>query len=207
MPRLEAIRTYVSLHRAKLFGGAGVPMAMTSCSECGSQISTAARSCPMCGLPDPFSTGHLSLDLSVDADPQGFNQAVKACFQKYAVFSGRARRAELWWFVLLYFLCRWSFDLLEYICLETDFWPPRQAVFNLMFFKGLGLIVRLGFVLPLAAVWVRRMHDNDLSGWWGLIPVYSGVLALTDGTAGSNRYGPDPKGRKFSEGQPADSQE
>ena len=30
-----------------------------------------------------------------------FTEAIRTCFQKYATFSGRARRSEFWWFVLL----------------------------------------------------------------------------------------------------------
>lgn len=32
-----------------------------------------------------------------------FTEAVKACFQKYATFSGRAARPEFWWFFLFQF--------------------------------------------------------------------------------------------------------
>ena len=42
---------------------------------------------------------------------------------------------------------------------------------------------------------VRRMHDVDKSGWFILVPIYNLVLALTDGTPGSNRFGEDPKNR------------
>ena len=57
------------------------------------------------------------------------------------------------------------------------------------------------------AVVVRRLHDRDMSGWWylgaivaGMIPIV-GILAslaifvlmLLPGTAGPNRFGPDPK--------------
>ena len=30
----------------------------------------------------------------------GFGEAVRSCFDKFLTFSGRARRAEYWWFVL-----------------------------------------------------------------------------------------------------------
>lgn len=42
---------------------------------------------------------------------------------------------------------------------------------------------------------VKRMHDVDKSGWYIIIPIYSLILCLTDGTAGPNQYGDDPKGR------------
>lgn len=60
----------------------------------------------------------------------------------------------------------------------------------------------LATLLPNLAVIVRRMHDQDKSGWWffiGFVPFIGGIwlliLYLTDGTPGPNQYGPDPKGR------------
>jgi uncharacterized membrane protein YhaH (DUF805 family) len=52
--------------------------------------------------------------------------------------------------------------------------------------------------LPGLAVWVRRLHDIDRTGWWLLI-VFTviGIILLvawacTRGTPGPNRFGPDP---------------
>lgn len=50
------------------------------------------------------------------------------------------------------------------------------------------------------AVSVKRWHDRDKSGWWiliGLIPVIGTIWVLVEngflpGTAGPNRFGPDP---------------
>jgi uncharacterized membrane protein YhaH (DUF805 family) len=55
-------------------------------------------------------------------------------------------------------------------------------------------------LIPGLAVSVRRLHDQDRSGWLlllGLIP-FLGWFALLvfmclDGTHGANRFGPDPK--------------
>jgi uncharacterized membrane protein YhaH (DUF805 family) len=46
---------------------------------------------------------------------------------------------------------------------------------------------------------VRRLHDQDKTGWLallGLIPLINLVLLVfmfLEGTKGSNQYGPDPK--------------
>ncbi|MNG40685.1 hypothetical protein D3C84_1293850 [compost metagenome] len=42
------------------------------------------------------------------------------------------------------------------------------------------------------------MHDVGKSGWFILIPIYSLILACTEGDKGTNEYGPDPK-NDFSE--------
>lgn len=52
-------------------------------------------------------------------------------------------------------------------------------------------------------IFVRRLHDLDLSGWWVLlvmVPLLGGLIALLaiiallviPGSAGANRYGPEP---------------
>jgi uncharacterized membrane protein YhaH (DUF805 family) len=60
----------------------------------------------------------------------------------------------------------------------------------------------LAIFIPNLAVIVRRLHDQDKSGWWffiSFVPLIGGIwlliLYLTDGTPGPNRFGPDPKGR------------
>jgi len=63
-------------------------------------------------------------------------------------------------------------------------------------------LIIFGFVLPMLAVAVRRLHDNDKSAWWvllSLVPVLGSialiVLLCLPGTQGTNRFGPDPLAR------------
>jgi uncharacterized membrane protein YhaH (DUF805 family) len=50
------------------------------------------------------------------------------------------------------------------------------------------------------AVYAKRWHDRDKSGWWSLIilvPIIGGIWFLVEcgilpGTPGANQYGPDP---------------
>jgi uncharacterized membrane protein YhaH (DUF805 family) len=62
------------------------------------------------------------------------------------------------------------------------------------------LLYALATFIPNLAVTVRRLHDQDKSGWWiliALIPFIGGIwlliLYFVDGTSGPNRFGPDPK--------------
>ena len=98
--------------------------------------------------------------------------------KKYAVFSGRARRSEYWYFTLFY--------MLIYI--------PAAYVGAALELPMLALMVSLVFLLPSISVGVRRMHDVNKSGWFILIPIYNLILACTPGTVGENNYGEDPKG-------------
>ena len=58
----------------------------------------------------------------------------------------------------------------------------------------------LAIIIPSLAVTVRRLHDQDKTGWLvllGLIPFVGGLILLVfmllEGTKGPNQYGPDPK--------------
>src|SRR3546814_3444741 len=62
------------------------------------------------------------------------------------------------------------------------------------------IVVLIAGVLPSWAVKIRRLHDQDRSGWWSLataIP-YVGwiatiIIGLLPGTPGENEYGFDPR--------------
>jgi uncharacterized membrane protein YhaH (DUF805 family) len=78
-----------------------------------------------------------------------------------------------------------------------------QAILGSMAIPCLLLVLySLAIFIPNLAVIVRRLHDQDKSGWWffiSFVPIIGGIwlliLYLTDGTPGPNRFGPDPKGR------------
>ncbi|PWK76550.1 uncharacterized membrane protein YhaH (DUF805 family) [Mucilaginibacter oryzae] len=99
--------------------------------------------------------------------------------KNYALFSGRARRSEYWYFAL--------FNVIFSMILSF------VGVF--LKFPLLSNIYSLAILIPSIAVGVRRMHDVGKSGWFILIPIYNLILACTDGTPGENQYGPDPKNR------------
>ena len=100
----------------------------------------------------------------------GFGEAIKVCFNKYADFSGRASRAEFWWFYLFTFL----------VSLITC---------------GVACLV---FLIPQYAVGARRLHDTGRSGWLqllGLVPFVGLILIywwVLEGDQGTNQYGGKP---------------
>ena len=111
-----------------------------------------------------------------------FTQAVSAVFSKYAVFSGRARRSEYWYFTL--FTCIVS-TALTLIFGEASIFA---SIFSLV------------TLLPGLSVFWRRMHDIGKSGAWffiALVPIVGAILLLVwlcrDSEAGDNAYGPNPK--------------
>ena len=106
-------------------------------------------------------------------------------FERYAVFEGRAGRAEYWWFFLANFL----------ISLVLQGLGRGASILAIV-----SLIYSLALLIPGLAVAVRRLHDTDKSGWWILISLVPlvGIIVLivflaTDGDPGANQYGnPDP---------------
>jgi uncharacterized membrane protein YhaH (DUF805 family) len=106
----------------------------------------------------------------------------------YANFEGRARRSEYWNFVLMNVIIGFSLIMIGASSeSETALWL-------------LGIFI-MGILVPSLAVIVRRLHDLGKSGGYffvRFIPIVGGiwylVLMCTDGTWGSNQYGPNPKG-------------
>ena len=70
--------------------------------------------------------------------------------KKYAVFSGRAPRAEYWWYYLGTIIIGIPLRLFDQM-LGTN--HALTSIFN------------LALLVPWLAVTVRRLHDTDRSGW------------------------------------------
>ncbi len=84
---------------------------------------------------------------------------------KYADFTGRARRAEYWQFLL--------FQAFVYICLGIVFGlglsKTHTLVETLAGFVIAVAVFGLFCLLPNLAVMVRRLHDTGKSAWWLLL--------------------------------------
>ncbi len=114
-----------------------------------------------------------------------YRQAIVTCFKKYAVFSGRARRSEFWYFQLFCFIAMLVFT----------YWGTKSELMD-----TLGIIFFFATLLPILAVTVRRLHDLGRSGWLILVTLipFIGVLvvlfwATQEGNPDHNQYGPSPK--------------
>lgn len=110
---------------------------------------------------------------------------------KYAVFSGRSRRKEYWYFVLFNAIITFVLVILAGIL---------NSVLHTQVFGFLNPLYSLAVLIPSIAVTVRRLHDTDRSGWWiliGLIPLVGAIVLLVftvqDSTPGDNQYGANPK--------------
>jgi len=117
----------------------------------------------------------------------GFEEAILKTLSKYAVFTGRARPSEFWWFMVLY--------------ASTHGLTVLTAVVAPALVVAL-LAVVLALTVPALAVTVRRLHDIGAAGWMlvFLIPVVGQALMVAWLTRPSvprlNRFGPEPTKRR-----------
>jgi uncharacterized membrane protein YhaH (DUF805 family) len=115
--------------------------------------------------------------------------------KKYAVFSGRSRRKEYWYYVLFVAIISIVLNIIDGLLGTYD----SSAGVGL-----LSTIFSLAVLIPSIAVSVRRLHDIDRTGWWvliGLVPLIGWIVLLVfhvqDSTPGTNRYGPNPKSTEY----------
>jgi uncharacterized membrane protein YhaH (DUF805 family) len=111
-----------------------------------------------------------------------FAEAISSGFSKYVQFGGRACRSEYWYWTLFAFIATVVANIID-------------ATLGIGI---VGAIVGIGLILPGLAVSARRLHDIDRTFWWVLLTfTIIGTLVLIywacqRGTAGPNRFGPDP---------------
>jgi uncharacterized membrane protein YhaH (DUF805 family) len=112
--------------------------------------------------------------------------------KKYAVFNGRARRKEYWYFGLFHIIISIALAVIDGIT------GSFSAEIGMGLLGGLYTLVVL---IPSIAVSVRRLHDTNHNGWWLLIalipligPIVLLVFMVQDGKPGENQYGLNPKG-------------
>lgn len=146
-----------------------------------------------------------------------FNESIKTCFRKYAVFNGRASRSEFWYWTLFLFFMQMLPPFMVGISLTHVM--HGQAILVLL----LLILIKVSLWLFSVAVTVRRLHDIDYSGWLCApvfiieVPYYLALIAgipvpfnsniaifmivyniifisllASNGTVGDNSYGKDP---------------
>jgi uncharacterized membrane protein YhaH (DUF805 family) len=115
--------------------------------------------------------------------------------RKYAVFGGRSRRKEYWFFVLFVVVISTVLSIVDAL-IGTSNSSTGGGLLSGIF--GLAILI------PSISVSVRRLHDIDRTGWWvliGLVPLIGWIVLLVfhvqDSTPGTNRYGPNPKSTDY----------
>jgi uncharacterized membrane protein YhaH (DUF805 family) len=110
-------------------------------------------------------------------------------YKRYADFSGRSCRRE--YFMFAVFQC----NCLLLILAISQFGRFMESVATILFFSFI-----LVSIIPGIAIQVRRLHDQNQSGWFCLLMllplavfIIAPLLLFLGGTRGDNLYGPAPK--------------
>jgi uncharacterized membrane protein YhaH (DUF805 family) len=126
-----------------------------------------------------------------------------APLRRYVDFSGRSRRLEYWLWAIFVFV-----GLIVAMVLDAKLGlggtmtsssevgdGTASASFNVSGGGYITMAFALLVIIPGLALSIRRMHDQNRSGWWILVPLVGAIMIMfIGGTAGPNRFGPDPKG-------------
>jgi uncharacterized membrane protein YhaH (DUF805 family) len=114
-------------------------------------------------------------------------------WKRYAQFSGRSRRKELWMFALFN-------AIVGAVLYSVSLAAAWQSSSLSTFFFALYFVYVLAALVPGWAVGARRLHDTGKSGWWwliALVPFVGAIILIvfwvTDSQPGDNQYGPNPK--------------
>ena len=119
--------------------------------------------------------------------PVGFGEAVTEGFRNMFTYQGRASRSAYWWFALAE-LGGW----VAVAILAIIFAAAHVAALSILLYLAAAVV---SFLVGLSLT-VRRLHDQDKSGFWyfiAFVPFVGGiwlfVLTLLEGTPGPNRFG------------------
>lgn len=91
--------------------------------------------------------------------------------KNYAKFSGRASRAEFWWFFLFMMIIYSVFWVVLFgtIGITAAASESQNPVAMMGAFGVIGIFMvlfYLALLIPTIAVQIRRLHDTNRSGWW-----------------------------------------
>lgn len=127
----------------------------------------------------------------VEEDLSGWDYFTRCLGFRYAVFSGRARRSEYWYFTLFIALLMLCIMLVGALFVAADDTGGPVVLI------GLVAIVTIWLFLPSLSVSVRRFHDIGFSGWFVLVQLipYIGtiillVMMMMPSEKDRNRFGP-----------------
>ena len=113
--------------------------------------------------------------------------------KSYGIFSGRSRRAEFWYFILVHVIFMIITIALDFAFDLTSKGEEGELP---------GLITSIYAILtltPQLAVSIRRLHDTGRSGWWIVLAftiIGAPILIwwyTKDSQAGNNKFGANPK--------------
>ncbi|MCU6432490.1 DUF805 domain-containing protein [Undibacterium sp. Jales W-56] len=165
-------------------------MSMVFCRACGKEIHETAVTCPHCGAAQAKTAAASASSTLADDTGNAFDWYVMA-LKKYAIFDGRSRRKEYWFYLLFTFLISIGLAIVDNITGTSSFGSSTGL---------LGGLYALGTLIPGLAVTGRRLHDTGRSARWmliALLPVVGWIILIvflaSDSHPAENQYGSCPK--------------
>lgn len=132
-------------------------------------------------------------------------QAVRRFWKKYATFTGRASRAEFWWWYLVSTLVSVVLNAINRLFAGPQpVAPVAQEQLGSYFsevmaysFRSSALALVWGVVtlVGMIALSTRRLHDTNRSGWWYLlvfIPIIGAIVLIVFWASA-----PKPEGQRY----------
>ncbi|WP_447726269.1 DUF805 domain-containing protein [Sphingomonas koreensis] len=122
-------------------------------------------------------------------------------WRHYTDFSGRSSRTEFWLFFISFYLglivLVGAAGLIFGFSTFEEGAPDNSTAFMAY---APAVIFLLAAIIPGIAVFVRRLHDADMSGWLYLLScipylgwIFMIIFGFIPGTKGENRFGFDPR--------------
>lgn len=121
--------------------------------------------------------------------------------QNFISFNGRIPRMTFWLSLLILMIIQWILFAMFGGMAMMNLDPADPAAAEQMM-SGMWpiWIISLIFLWPSLAIYTKRWHDRNKSGWWSLIlfvPLIGALWLLIEcgflrGTEGPNRFGEDP---------------
>ena len=161
---------------------------------------------PPYGQPQP-PYGQVGGDVPLSQPLYGatIGQAVRRFWKKYAIFTGRASRAEFWWWYLVATLVSFVLNAINRLFagpqpaqpVSEDQLGPYFAQVMAWSFQSsaLALVWGLATLVGTLALSTRRLHDTGRSGWWYLIilvPIVGAIILIVFWASA-----PKPEGQRY----------
>jgi uncharacterized membrane protein YhaH (DUF805 family) len=132
-------------------------------------------------------------------------QAVRRFWKKYATFTGRASRAEFWWWYLVSTLVSFVLNAVNRLFAGPQPAQPVSEEQVGQYFSevmawsfrssALALVWGLATLVGMLALSTRRLHDTGRSGWWYLIifvPIVGAIVLIVFWASA-----PKPEGQRY----------